>query len=117
MIRQPAVSNVVDLSNPGSFSLPERMKWMLANSYNQKLSGDLQFILKPHWHDTWQTGASHGDWNPYDAHIPLIWFGWKIKPGKTNREIYMTDIAPTLSGLLHIQVPSASIGNVIEEIQ
>ncbi len=61
-------------------------------------------------------GTSHGLWNPYDAHIPLLWYGWGIKAGKTNRELYMTDIAPTLAALLHIQMPNGSVGNVIKEI-
>jgi phosphopentomutase len=55
-------------------------------------------------------------WNPYDAHIPLLWYGWGIKAGKTNRETYMTDIAPTLAALLHIQMPGGSIGKVISEV-
>ena len=89
---------------------------MSTNGYNQKLSGDLQYIIKPQWYNSWNTGASHGDWNPYDAHIPLLWFGWNIKPGKTNREVYMTDITPTLAALLRIQMPNACIGKVIEEV-
>jgi hypothetical protein len=28
----------------------------------------------------------------------------------------MTDIAPTVSGLLHIQMPNGNIGRVIEEV-
>ena len=35
---------------------------------------------------------------------------------KTNREVYMTDIAPTIAALLHIQMPSGTIGHVIEDI-
>ncbi|MCH5597189.1 hypothetical protein [Niabella ginsengisoli] len=42
--------------------------------------------------------------------------GWGIKPGKSNREVYMTDIAPTLAGLLHIQMPSGCVGKAIPEI-
>jgi arylsulfatase A-like enzyme len=61
-------------------------------------------------------GTTHGLWNPYDAHIPLIWYGWGIKAGKTNRELYMTDIAPTLAALLHIQMPNGSVGDVIKEV-
>jgi phosphopentomutase len=55
-------------------------------------------------------------WNPYDAHIPLLFYGWNIKPGKTNRETYMTDISPTLAALLHIQMPSGSVGKVLGEV-
>ena len=88
----------------------------MANGYNQKLSGDIQVILKPQWFENWQTGTTHGSWNPYDTHIPLLWFGWKVKPGQLNREVYMTDIAPTLAALLHIQMPNASVGKVIVEM-
>jgi len=30
--------------------------------------------------------------------------------------VHMTDIAPTLAALLHIQMPSGSVGHVIEEL-
>jgi hypothetical protein len=42
--------------------------------------------------------------------------GWGIRQGRTVRETYMTDIAPTLSALLRIQMPSGSIGQVIGEV-
>ena len=61
-------------------------------------------------------GTSHGLWNPYDAHIPLLWYGWNIKSGNTNRETYMTDIAATVAALLHIQMPSGCVGKVIPEV-
>ena len=61
-------------------------------------------------------GTTHGGWNPYDAHIPLLFYGWKIQQGASIREVSMADIAGTIASLLHIQMPSGSIGNVIEEI-
>jgi hypothetical protein len=85
------------------------------NGYNQKLSGEIQFILKPQWYDRGNRGTTHGAWYPYDAHIPLLWYGWGVKQGKSNREVYMTDIAVTVAALLHIQMPNAAIGKVIEE--
>ncbi|MFL5809447.1 MAG: alkaline phosphatase PafA [Flavisolibacter sp.] len=116
LMKQPAVSNAVDLSDLSNTTLQEKLKMFIANGYNQKLSGDIQVINKPQWFENWQTGTTHGTWNPYDTHIPLLWFGWKIKPGQLNREVYMTDIAPTLAALLHIQMPNASVGKVIEEV-
>ena len=90
---------------------------MVANGYFPKRCGDIQLIFEPQWIDGFETGGTtHGTWNPYDAHIPLLWYGWNIKHGKSNREIKMTDIAPTVAALLHIQMPSGSVGNVIEEI-
>lgn len=115
-IVHPSISHVVDLADIDGTPLPGKLKMMFSNGYNQKLSGDLQFIIKPQWYERWQTGASHVLWNPYDSKIPLLWYGWKIKPGRTGREIYMTDIAATLADLLKIQVPNACIGEVITEI-
>ncbi len=116
LLRQPSVSHIVDLENIAGTTLPERIKTMLTNGYNQKLSGDLQILLKPGHFQNFHLGATHGQWHLYDAHIPLVWFGWKVKPGKTHREIHMTDIAPTVSSLLNIQMPNASIGQPIWEV-
>ena len=116
MLQYAAISHVLDVENIANETLPQKLKNMLANSYNQKLSGDLQVIYKPQWFENWRLGTTHGLWNPYDAHIPLVFMGWGIKPGKLNREVYMSDIAPTLGALLKIQMPNASIGDVITEV-
>jgi phosphopentomutase len=52
----------------------------------------------------------------YDSHIPLYFYGKGIKKGNVNRLSYMTDIAPTISTLLGIQMPSGNIGNPILEV-
>jgi arylsulfatase A-like enzyme len=83
---------------------------------NQKLGGDIILVLKPGYFFGARTGTTHGSWYPYDAHIPMAFMGWGIKPGKTGRTTYMTDIAPTISTLLHIQQPSGSIGQPVFEI-
>lgn len=114
--RQAGVAAAVDLADITATTLPEKLKVVLTNGYNPRLSGDVQVIFQPQWFETWRTGSTHGLWNPYDSRIPLLWFGWNIKPGKTNREVYMADIAPTLGALLKVQTPNASIGNVITEV-
>jgi predicted AlkP superfamily pyrophosphatase or phosphodiesterase len=103
-------------NNVNGSTLNLKQKQMFENGYFPNRSGDIQFVLKPGYVDGDGYGTSHGLWNPYDAHIPLLWFGWGIKQGKTNREVYMTDIAPTLSALLHIQMPSGCVGKVIDEV-
>ncbi len=83
-------------------------------------SGDIFFQLDPAWHpdDRWfkTTGATHGSQYAYDTHVPLIWYGWKIRHGETFAPIKITDIAPTISALLHIAKPNATTGDVILEI-
>jgi predicted AlkP superfamily pyrophosphatase or phosphodiesterase len=114
--KQPGIANAFALNKLAETSLNAKQKEMLSNGYNPLRSGDLQFILKPGFYDGGSTGTTHGLWNPYDAHIPLLWYGWGIKHGFTNRETYMTDIASTIAALLHIQMPSGAVGNVIEEV-
>jgi predicted AlkP superfamily pyrophosphatase or phosphodiesterase len=107
----------VDMHNIQQAPLPEKIKEMAINGYVSKRSGDILLLLKPSWLDAYaKTGTTHGTWNPYDTHIPLIWYGWGIQKGVTNREVYMTDIAATLATLLHIQMPNACIGKTIEEV-
>jgi len=115
--KNEAVLKVFDLQKLGITPLPASMKMMIENGYYKPRCGDIQFILKPNYMESFgPTGTTHGLWNPYDAHIPLVWYGWGIKQGKTNRETYMTYIAPTLAALLHIQMPGGSIGSVITEV-
>ncbi|MES2649442.1 MAG: alkaline phosphatase PafA [Bacteroidota bacterium] len=115
--RQPGISFAVDMSFIGQAPLPEPLESMMKNGYNFKRSGGVQIILNPGWFETYaKTGTTHGTWNPYDTHIPLVWYGWGIKKGSTNKEVYMTDIAATVAGLLHIQMPNGCVGKVIEEV-
>lgn len=116
LMQQPFISNAFETEKISVTSIPEPIKTMLINGYYPNRSGDIHFILKPAYFDRAATGTTHGLWNPYDAHIPLVWFGWNIKHGTTNREIYMTDIAPTIAAMLKIQMPSGCVGKVIEEV-
>lgn len=115
LLQYDFIANAFELGNAMSAPMPNKLKEMMANGYNMQLSGDIQFNYKPQWYDGWNKGTSHGVWYAYDAHIPLVWYGWGIKKGKSNREVYMTDIAPTLAALLHIQMPSGCVGKVVEE--
>jgi predicted AlkP superfamily pyrophosphatase or phosphodiesterase len=116
LVRFPFIAAAYDFSNLDGTPIPDRLRKVISNSYNQKLSGDILFIYKPQWFDGWDKGSTHGTWNPYDTHIPLVWFGWNIKPGRLYREVYMTDIAATLAALLKVQMPSANVGEAIYEI-
>ncbi len=115
--KQEAVLMAFDIQQLGTTPLQAKIKEMIVNGYFAPRGGDVQLIFKPNYMETYgPTGTTHGLWNPYDAHIPLLWYGWGIKAGKTNRETYMTDIAPTVAALLHIQMPGGCIGKVISEV-
>jgi predicted AlkP superfamily pyrophosphatase or phosphodiesterase len=114
---QPGISRAIPLDMLTSSTLNMDIKNAIANGYNATRSGDIQLIYWPQWIEGFEAkGTTHGAWNPYDSHIPLLWYGWNIQPGQSNRRVYMSDIAPTLAAMLHIQMPSGSVGRPIEEI-
>lgn len=114
---QPGIVNALDMETITEAPLMYKIKEMITNSYYTGRSGDIQLLYAPQWIAGFEKGGTtHGVWNPYDSHIPLLWYGWNIKPGKWNQEVSMTDIAPTLAALLKIQMPSGSTGKVIAEL-
>lgn len=114
--KNDAVANAFPTAEIMTTPVNKTLREMLANGYNPRRSGDIQITLKPGYIEGGATGTTHGLWYPYDAHIPLLWYGWGIKKGKTSHETYMTDIAATVAALLHIQMPSGNVGKVIEEV-
>ncbi|PZP52151.1 MAG: alkaline phosphatase family protein [Pseudopedobacter saltans] len=116
LLERPEVASAFSLNKTTQALIPEVQKQRTINGYFAQRSGDIQFIAKPGYFGGSSKGTTHGSWNPYDSHIPLVWYGWGIKHGETNRETYMTDIAATIAALLHIQMPSGCVGTVISEI-
>lgn len=115
MRQQPMVSHAFDLRTTIQQPMNDKIKTVVANGYYHGRSGDVQLILKPARIDHGNTGTTHGSWNPYDSHIPFLLMGNGIKHGQTYRETYMTDIAATITALLHIQMPNGCVGKVVEE--
>ena len=113
----PEFTYVADLKNIDRTALPEPIRTMIINGYNRDRSGSIQMIPAPGWFEGHsKTGTTHGTWNPYDTHIPLLWYGYGITAGETNEVTQMTDIAPTLAALLHIQMPNGCIGRPIKSV-
>jgi len=88
----------------------------LQNGYNQKLSGDILFVPNPSTISYSKTGTTHGSGYAYDTHVPLIFYGYNIRQGSSNKYYPIIDIAPTLSTFLNITEPNGSTGSVILEV-
>lgn len=110
------ITGAYDLSTIATATLPDIQKSRMINGYAASRSGDVQFIFKPGYFDGGTKGTTHGLWNPYDSHIPLLFYGWNVKQGKLNREVYMTDISATIAAMLQIQMPSGCVGHPITEL-
>lgn len=114
---QKELAYVIDMERIDRTPLPEPIRTMVVNGYYRGRSGVIEVIPQAGWFEGYgKTGTTHGTWNPYDTHIPLLWYGWNIPAGSTNTTVHMTDISATLAALLHIQMPNGCIGKVITEI-
>ncbi|MBE7177139.1 MAG: alkaline phosphatase family protein [Mucilaginibacter polytrichastri] len=115
--KQNGVAFAVESKKAAESNLPDPIKKMVVNGYNSRNSGAVWIIFEPGWYtgSPGATGSTHSAWQPYDAHIPFVLMGWGIKQGSLKRETYMTDIAPTIAALLHIQQPNGNVGHVVTE--
>lgn len=111
---------VIDYAHAAEAAIPTSLKEQIINGWNAQRSGDIYCLTKSGLYDfvpdNDYKGTTHGAWNPYDSHIPCVFFGWHVKHGHTSRTNYMIDVAPTICAMLHIQMPNSCIGNPITEV-
>ena len=112
--------DVIDYEKAATAPLPQWIREQIVNGFYRGRTGDIYVIMRPNYYDYALAkdnyGSQHGAWGPADAHIPLVFMGWNVKHGHTNRITYMVDTAPTVCAMLHIQKPDAATGNAITEV-
>ena len=98
-------------------AMPPLLRDRALMGYYPGRSGDIIFFPKPGYYEygSWSSpvGTTHGEWNPYDAHIPMLFYGWHVPHGSSPRETHITDFAATVCAMLHIQQPNASTGEAL----
>jgi predicted AlkP superfamily pyrophosphatase or phosphodiesterase len=116
LLKFDGIANVYTRNDMTSTSFIHKPASLVQRGFNQQRSGDVILVLEPGWMEYQKTGTTHGTVYSYDTHIPLLWYGWKIKKGETSEAIDITDIAPTLSMLLNISKPNGTTGEPIKAI-
>jgi predicted AlkP superfamily pyrophosphatase or phosphodiesterase len=56
--------------------------------------------------------AAHASGRDYDSHVPLIFYGAGVKPGRTNEFVRTVDLAPTLAAIAGVK-PSEKLDGVV----
>ena len=115
--KDPEAEYVVDFEKINDSSMPQFLRERAINGYFPGRTGDIMVVTHPQVF-AWRVaddyiGTTHGAWNPYDAHIPLLFMGWHIGHGNTYQPTKIVDMAPTVCALLGIQMPNACIGTAI----
>ncbi len=115
LIQFEGVSNAVTSYTLQTSDFSEGIFHKMQNGYHQKRSGDLIINLAPGWIEKINGESYHSSYLG-DNHVPLLWYGWKIKRANIIRPVKMIDIAPTISYFLNIARPNVSTGDIILEL-
>lgn len=119
VISQVGVANVYTAEDLLTRNSYDPIKRRFENGFNQKMSGDVTLSLVPGYlldAGYGPKGTTHGSPYTYDTHVPLLFFGKGIAKGVSVDEVAITDIAPTLSMLLSISLPSACTGQPLKAL-
>jgi hypothetical protein len=88
----------------------------IAKGYDPTQDGDLIILDKPAYMEYGPTGTTHGTAYTYDTHVPLLFYGWHVRPGESFDKKVITEIAPTLSQMLKIPFTNGTEAHVLEEV-
>jgi predicted AlkP superfamily pyrophosphatase or phosphodiesterase len=95
---------------------PDLFHGFIANGYDVKQNGQIVLLFEPAYMEYGYTGTTHGTPYGYDTHVPGLFYGWNIPHGVSYEKHFITEIAPSISQLLHITLPNGSENIVIEEL-
>ena len=88
---------------------------LVARGFYPERSPDVIVVAKPYYLFG-SEGTSHGTPYNYDTHVPLIFYGFGISAGVHTEHVGVSDVAPTLAALLHLQTPSGSVGKILSGV-
>lgn len=72
--------------------------------------------LKPYWLWAGLPIATHGSPHDSDARVPIIFWGYGVKPGRHSRVARVVDIAPTLAAIINVAPLERLDGRVLREV-
>jgi len=114
----PGVHDAISLSDFSKCIADQEMCDRIRRGVLPTRSGDIHIQLHPGWISDSYTkgGTTHGSTYIYDSHVPILFYGWKIKPFQDYRRVWIRDIAPTVSALLRMTRPSGCSGSPILDL-
>ena len=98
----------------------DRYAQMYERAFHPERSGDVLFQSKPFYfngsYGNREVGSTHGSPYDYDTHVPLLFWGAGVKPGRHDQPVTIADLAPTFCNLLAISAPAGNEGRDLGEV-
>lgn len=80
-----------------------RIEQLMRNSYRSDRGGDVLMALRPGWIWMWGSNSTtHGQPVDSDMHVPLMFWGAGVKPGRYEEEASPLDLARTLGRVVGV---------------
>ncbi len=93
------------------FSARRSMEFMVLNGMQPQRCGDLVIELHPNFiTGNHALGTTHGSSFDYDSHVPLLFFGHSVPVMRSTEEVFVIDIAATVSEIVGMMEPDGNIG-------
>ena len=124
-VRRVAADAVRRVAHVARVYTPEQLRSMsggdmidrrVRNGFNPTRGSDLSVVFEPFYYAGGGRGTTHQSPYSYDAHVPLIFLGPGIQPGRYDGAVTVNDAAPTLTTVLGVETPSGSVGRVLTEM-
>jgi predicted AlkP superfamily pyrophosphatase or phosphodiesterase len=93
----------------------DRFSLRVRNGFYPSRAGDIIPVPDAYWIYE-ARGTSHGTPFNYDTHVPVMFLGPNVVPGRYFDAVAVNDIAPTLAAILEIEIPSGAVGRVLTEM-
>jgi predicted AlkP superfamily pyrophosphatase or phosphodiesterase len=87
----------------------------VARAFYPERGPDVIVIMKPYYLGGTE-GTGHGSPYDYDSHVPLIFYGSRVRPGVYGERVGISDVAPTLAAILQVETPSGNVGHVLTQV-
>jgi len=90
---------------------------LYANAFFERRSPHLMVRFKKFYHlESGSEVAWHGSPYDYDRHIPVLFMGAGVRPGRYDQPAGPEDVAPTLALLLGAKMPLETDGRMLNEV-
>lgn len=88
-------------------------RWLHMFADDSKASLVVSLAPYNYWVSSY-TGANHGSPNDPDAHVPMLFYGHSIKPGRYAEFARVVDMAPTLAAIVHATPQEKLDGHILQ---
>lgn len=104
------LSNAYTSKQISNLQVEGQSGYPVVESFNTKRSGDILINLQPGWIQDGNFVSDHLSVHPYDQHVPLVFWGYKINPQTVSLRVNQKQIASTVCDLSQLPYPNGCQG-------